>query len=243
MDEPLIQFENIWVKYRVTREKVTSLKEFTIRWLQRRLVYEDFWALKDVSFSLYQGDVLGVIGRNGAGKSTMLKVIARVLHPTRGRVVVRGRLAPLLEMGAGFSYELTGRENIFLNGTLLGYTRKELEELFPSIVEFSELADFIDVPVRNYSTGMVSRLGFAIATCTRPDILLVDEILSVGDSHFRDKCLERMYEYQSKGTTILLVSHNMNTVRTFCKKALWLENGVMKMAGPPDEVVDAYLEK
>jgi ABC-2 type transport system ATP-binding protein len=243
MPKTLLQFEDIWVRYRVTRERVSSIKEFTIRWLQKKLIYEDFWALKGVSFNLNQGDILGIIGRNGAGKSTMLKVIARVLHPTRGRLVVQGRIAPLLELGAGFSYELTGRENVFVNGTLLGYTRSEIEDLYPSIVDFAEIADFIDVPVRNYSTGMVSRLGFAVATCMRPDILLIDEVLSVGDTHFREKCLTRMNEYQRLGTTILLVSHSMSTVKSFCKQVIWLDHGLVKMVGLPDEVIDAYLAK
>ena len=239
---PLIQFEDIWVRYRVLRERVSQIKEFAIRWLQRRLSYNDFWALKGVSFNLYQGDVLGVIGRNGAGKSTMLKVIARVLHPTKGRLIIRGNVAPLLELGAGFSYELTGRENVYVNGTLLGYKRKQIDALFPSIVDFAEIPEFIDSPIRNYSTGMTSRLGFSVATCIRPDILLIDEVLSVGDSHFKQKCLERMHDFQEKGSTILLVSHDMNTVQSFCKTVIWLENGLIRMVGKADEVVSTYLE-
>ena len=242
-NEALIQFQDIWVRYRVLRERYNQIKEFAIRWLQRRLQYNDFWALKGISFNLYRGDVLGVIGRNGAGKSTMLKVIARVLHPTRGRLVIRGNVAPLLELGAGFSYELTGRENVYVNGTLLGNKRKEIDALFPSIVDFAEIPDFIDSPIRTYSTGMTSRLGFSVATCVRPDILLIDEVLSVGDSHFKQKCLDRMYDFQEEGSTILLVSHDMNTVRSFCKTVLWLENGEIRMEGKAEEVVDAYLNK
>lgn len=242
-DDALIQFMDIWVRYRVLHERYNQIKEFAIRWLQRRLVYNDFWALKGISFNLYRGDILGVIGRNGAGKSTMLKVIARVLHPTRGRMIIRGNVAPLLELGAGFSYELTGRENVYVNGTLLGNKRKEIDELFPSIVDFAEIPDFIDSPIRTYSTGMTSRLGFAVATCVRPDILLIDEVLSVGDSHFRKKCLDRMNDFQEKGSTILLVSHDMTTVRSFCKTVIWLDNGLIRMEGNAEEVVDAYLSK
>jgi ABC-2 type transport system ATP-binding protein/lipopolysaccharide transport system ATP-binding protein len=237
----LLYFENISVRYRVMREQLSGFKEFAIRWVQRKVVYDDFWALRDVDFKLQQGDVLGVIGRNGAGKSTMLKVIARVLHPTRGRLVIQGKVAPLLELGAGFSYELTGRENIYLNGALLGHTRREMDELFPEIIAFAEIGDFVDAPIRNYSTGMISRLGFSVATCTRPDLLLVDEVLSVGDSQFREKCLDRMNQFVHQGTTILLVSHDMVTVRSFCKTVLWLEGGVVKMIGAADKVVDAYL--
>jgi ABC-2 type transport system ATP-binding protein/lipopolysaccharide transport system ATP-binding protein len=195
MNDTILRFESISVRYRVMRERLSGLKEFAIRWLQRRVVYDDFWALQNVNFNLQQGESLGVIGRNGAGKSTMLKVIARVLHPTLGRMVIQGKVAPLLELGAGFSYELTGRENIYVNGTLLGNARKKMDVLLPEIVEFSELANFIDVTIRNYSKGMISRLGLSVATCTRPDILLVDEVLSVGDSHLQEKCLVRMNQF------------------------------------------------
>ncbi len=240
-EEPAILFENVSVRYRLPHERVSGLKEYAIRWLQRRLSYQEFWALRGVSFSLRRGEVLGVIGRNGAGKSTMLKVMARVLHPTTGRVVMRGRIAPLLELGGGFHPELTGRENVFLNLALLGLTRRESESLFDSIVDFAEIHDFINAPLRTYSTGMVARLGFSVATSVRPDILLVDEVLSVGDTRFQEKCLERMFSFQSQGTTIVFVSHSLATVESFCDRVLWLDTGQARALGPAPEVIDRYM--
>jgi ABC-type polysaccharide/polyol phosphate transport system ATPase subunit len=239
-NEPVIRFENIAVLYRVPRERVSGIKEYTVRWLQRRLIYEEFWALQDINFEVQRGEVFGVIGRNGAGKSTMLKVMARVLHPTRGRIVMRGKIAPLLELGAGFHPELTGRENIYLNSSLLGHTRKQVDGLFASIVDFAEIGDFIDAPLRTFSTGMVARLGFSVATCMRPDVLLVDEVLSVGDSRFQDKCLERMNAYQKQGTTIVIVSHSMETIRNFCSRALLLDHGRATALGDVVEVIQHY---
>jgi ABC-type polysaccharide/polyol phosphate transport system ATPase subunit len=224
----------------VPRERVSGIKEYTVRWLQRRLIYEEFWALQDINFEVQRGEVFGVIGRNGAGKSTMLKVMARVLHPTRGRIVMRGKIAPLLELGAGFHPELTGRENIYLNSSLLGHTRKQVDGLFASIVDFAEIGDFIDAPLRTFSTGMVARLGFSVATCMRPDVLLVDEVLSVGDSRFQDKCLERMNAYQKQGTTIVIVSHSMETIRNFCSRALLLDHGRATALGDVVEVIQHY---
>jgi ABC-2 type transport system ATP-binding protein len=237
---PVIRFENVAVLYRVPRERVSGIKEYAVRWLQRRLSYEEFWALRDISFEVQRGEVFGVIGRNGAGKSTMLKVMARVLHPTLGRVVMRGKIAPLLELGAGFHPELTGRENVYLNSALLGHTRKQVDDLFPSILDFAEIGDFIDAPLRTYSTGMVARLGFSVATCMRPDILLVDEVLSVGDSRFQDKCLARMNSFQEQGTTIVIVSHSMQTIQNFCTRALWLEQGQPGAIGAVSEVINCY---
>lgn len=239
-NEPVIRFENVAVLYRVPRERVSGIKEYTVRWLQRRLIYEEFWALQDISFEVQRGEVFGVIGRNGAGKSTMLKIMARVLHPTRGRIVMRGKIAPLLELGAGFHPELTGRENIYLNSSLLGHTRKQVDGLFASIVDFAEIGDFIDAPLRTFSTGMVARLGFSVATCMRPDVLLVDEVLSVGDSRFQDKCLERMNSYQKQGTTIVIVSHSMETIRNFCSRALLLDHGRTIALGDVVEVIQNY---
>jgi ABC-type polysaccharide/polyol phosphate transport system ATPase subunit len=238
--DPVIQFEDVSVLYRVPRERVSGIKEFTIRWLQRRLAYEEFWGLRSISFSIERGEVFGVIGRNGAGKSTMLKVMARVLIPKHGRVVMRGKVAPLLELGAGFHPELTGRENIYLNSALLGYTRKQVVALLPSIIDFAEVGDFIDAPLRTYSTGMIARLGFAVATCQRPDILLVDEVLSVGDSRFQDKCLARMNSFQEQGTTTVIVSHSMETIQNFCTRALWLDHGQAGAIGVVAEVIQAY---
>lgn len=240
-DAPAIRFEDVSVRYRLPRERVSGLKEFAIRWLQRRLSYQDFWALRGVSFELRRGEALGVIGRNGAGKSTLLKVMARVLHPTTGRVVMRGRIAPLLELGGGFHPELSGQENVFLNLALLGLTRQESEELFDSIVAFADIREFINAPLRTYSTGMVARLGFSVATSVRPDILLVDEVLSVGDSRFQEKCLERMYTFQSQGTTIVFVSHSLATVESFCDQVLWLDGGRARALGPAQQVIDQYM--
>jgi ABC-type polysaccharide/polyol phosphate transport system ATPase subunit len=240
--EPAICFEGVSVRYRVPRERVSGIKEFAIRWLQRRLAYEEFWALQDVSFQVQRGEVFGVIGRNGAGKSTMLKVMARVLQPTCGRVVMRGRLAPLLELGGGFHSELVGRENVYLNMALLGYTRQQTDALFDSIVDFAEIGDFIDAPLRTFSTGMVARLGFAVATCIRPDILLVDEVLSVGDSRFQEKCLARMNSFQEQGTTIVIVSHSMATIQSFCTRAVLLDHGQIQAKGEVEEVVRVYVQ-
>jgi ABC-2 type transport system ATP-binding protein/lipopolysaccharide transport system ATP-binding protein len=239
--KPVISFENVGVLYRVPKERVSGIKEYAVRLLQRRLTYEEFWALTEISFEVFRGEVFGVVGRNGAGKSTMLKVMARVLHPTRGRVVMRGRVAPLLELGAGFHPELTGRENVYLNSSLLGYTRKQVDSLFPSILEFAEIGDFIEAPLRTYSTGMVARLGFSVATCMRPDILLVDEVLSVGDSRFQEKCLARMNSFQELGTTIVIVTHNMETIKHFCSRALWLDHGQVGAIGTTAEVIKGYI--
>jgi ABC-2 type transport system ATP-binding protein/lipopolysaccharide transport system ATP-binding protein len=240
-DENAITLENISVRYRVPRERLSGIKEYTIRWLQRRIQYDDFWALDDVSFQVKKGEIFGVIGLNGAGKSTMLKVMARVLHPTRGRIVMRGVVAPLLELGGAFHPELTGRENVFLNSALLGRSRKQTEALFDSIVGFSEVGDFIDAPIRTYSTGMLARLGFSVATSIRPEILLVDEVLSVGDSTFQRKCLDRMYSFQDQGTTIVIVSHSMSTLEGFCERAVWLDNGMISAIGDANEIAKKYI--
>ncbi len=242
MAYPVVTFENVSVRYRVPREGVSGIKEFAIRWAQRRLSYENFWALKDISFKIQRGEIFGVIGRNGSGKSTLLKVVARVLTPTRGRVVLRGKVAPLLELGAGFHPELTGRENVFLNSALLGRTKREVLELLPEIIAFAEIGDFIDAPLRTYSTGMVARLGFAVATAVRPEILLVDEVLSVGDAAFQQKCLDRMYSFQEQGTTVILVSHSMSTIDAFCSRAMWLDRGEMRAFGSTHEVIRRYME-
>lgn len=231
---------DVSVRYRVPRERVSGIKEFAIRWLQRRIQYESFWALRGASFEVRRGEVFGVVGRNGSGKSTMLKVMARVLRPTEGRIVTRGRVAPLLELGAGFHPELTGRENIFLNCALLGIPQHQTEELLPSIVEFAELAEFIEAPLRTFSTGMVARLGFSVATAIRPDILLVDEVLSVGDTAFQEKCIDRMNHFVESGTTIIIVSHALQTISSFCHRALWLDHGHVNIVGDVQDVIDAY---
>lgn len=239
----VINFEEVAVRYRVPREGVSGVKEYTIRMLQRRIQFEEFWALKGVSFQVSPGEVFGIIGRNGAGKSTMLKVMARVLQPTRGRVVMRGHIAPLLELGGGFHPELTGRENIYLNMALLGFSNKQTENLFDAIVSFSEIPDFIDAPLRTYSTGMVARLGFSVATCTRPEILLVDEVLSVGDAQFQQKCLDRMEHFKQSGTTIVIVSHSLGTLQTFCDRIMWLNRGEIQAIGEAGEVIEKYIHQ
>lgn len=235
-----VRLEGASVRYRAPSERIRSLKEFAIRRLQRRVEYREHWALRGVSFEVAKGDVFAIIGPNGAGKSTLLKLIARVLRPTEGRVVVRGRVAPLLEFGAGFHSELTGRENLYLNGALLGFTRKQMDEKFERVVDFAELWDFIDAPLRTYSSGMVARLGFAIATDVEPDVLIVDEVLSVGDEAFRRKSSARMRTFHEAGATILLVSHDMDTVKTICQRAAWLDHGRLMTVGPVEEVVEKY---
>ncbi|MBI1761764.1 MAG: ATP-binding cassette domain-containing protein [Acidobacteria bacterium] len=241
--QPIIRLENVSVEYRAPSERITTFKEYAIRLLQRRVQQNQFKALRNVSLDINQGEVFGVIGNNGAGKSTLLKVISRVMKPTGGRVWVKGRVAPLLELGAGFHPELSGRENVFLNGTLLGYKHAEMKELFDSIVDFAELWDFIDAPLRTYSTGMAVRLGFAVATATRPDILIVDEVLSVGDERFQEKCAARMTEYRKGGTTILLVTHASAVIKKICDRAVWLDHGQIGLLGEVHEVVEAYHNK
>lgn len=240
--EPVIKIENVSLRYFVPREQVKSFKEYVIRKAQGKVVYEEFWALKNVTFNINKGEVFGIVGQNGAGKSTLLKLIAKVLKPVSGRVWVKGKVAPLLSVGAGFHQELTGRENIFLNGTLLGFTQKQMEEKFEDIVEFSELRDFIDAPIRTYSSGMVARLGFAVATDSVPDILIVDEALAVGDEAFQAKCFARIKDYQSQGMTTLLVTHGAERVRKLCSRVAWLHKGELKMLGGVTDVMNGYAE-
>jgi ABC-2 type transport system ATP-binding protein len=222
------------------KERIRSMKEYAIRWMQRRIEHHEFWALKNVSLDVYEGEVVGLIGANGAGKSTLLKVISRVLNPTRGRVVIGGRVSPMLELGAGFDPELTGRENVLLNGVILGYSRHEMEGLFEPIVEFAGLGDFIESPLRTYSSGMVARLGFAIATVEQPDILIVDEVLSVGDADFQAKSSERIAQFRNNGATVLMVSHNSAAIEKMCQRAVWLDHGEVKFIGPAAEAVNLY---
>jgi len=235
-----VRLENISVQYRVPHERISSFKEYAIRFLQRRVSYHEFNALEDVNLEVREGECLGIIGRNGAGKSTLLKVVSRVMKPTRGRVWVRGRVAPLLELAAGFHGELTGRENVFLNGTLLGYTRAEMASRFESIVEFAELQEFIDAPLRTYSSGMAARLGFAVATSAQPDVLILDEVLSVGDEQFQEKCKARMDQFRAAGTTILFVAHSTRLIREMCDRAAWLDHGQVRAQGAVDEVIASY---
>jgi ABC-2 type transport system ATP-binding protein len=238
--QTVIRLEDVSVRYRVPSEHIFTFKEYVIRRIQGKISHNDFWALHHVNLEICQGEVFGIIGRNGAGKSTLLKLVARVLRPTQGRVWVLGRVIPLLEVGAGFHPELTGRENIYLNGAILGYTRAEMEEKMPRIIEFSELGGFIEVPMRAYSSGMWARLGFAVATDSQPDILIVDEVLGVGDEAFQRKCAQRIDQYRQQGATILLVSHNAAQVEAMCQRAAWLDHGQLVLSGPAKEVVAAY---
>jgi ABC-2 type transport system ATP-binding protein len=240
-DEGLsVRLEGVAVRYRVPRERIISFKEYAIRSIQRRVVYEDFWALRDITFALRRGDSVGIVGRNGAGKSTLLRVVARVLQPVEGRVRVVGRVAPLLEIGAGFHAELTGRENVFLNATLLGHSQRETEQKLDEIVEFAELRDFIDAPLRTYSAGMQARLGFGVATAWRPDVLLMDEVMAVGDEAFRTKSQARIDQFRERGATVLVVGHNLPLISSTCERALWLHHGRVMSYGPAPAVVDLY---
>ncbi|HSR29113.1 MAG TPA: ABC transporter ATP-binding protein [Anaerolineae bacterium] len=236
----MIQLEDVSVRYRAPQERVGTFKEYAIRRLQRRVRFNDFLALSGISLEIRRGEIFGIIGRNGAGKSTLLKVISRVLVPTGGRVRLRGRVAPLLELGAGFHPELTGRENIFLNGTLLGHSNRDLRSRLESIVEFAELGGFIDAPLRTYSTGMAARLGFSVATAWQPEVLLLDEVLAVGDTAFQEKCYSRMKAYRKSGTTTIMVSHSMDNVRKLCGRAAWLDHGKIMSIGEAKQVVSDY---
>jgi ABC-type polysaccharide/polyol phosphate transport system ATPase subunit len=240
-DPAAIELRGVSVRYRLPRERVASLKEFAIRWAQGRVEYVDLWALTGVSLEVRPGEILGVIGRNGAGKSTLLKTMARVLHPTSGRVIVRGRVAALLDLGAGFHAELTGRENVYLYGTLLGHTHAEVDAVLDDVVGFAEIEAFIDAPLRTYSTGMVARLGFAVATCRFAEVLLIDEVLAVGDASFQEKCLRRMDDYRRRGAAMVFVSHSARTVEVTCDRVLWLDHGLARGQGLPARVVSDYL--
>ena len=237
---PIIRARDLSIRYRMADQRIPSLKEYVIARLRRKISHRDFWALRDVSFDLPKGEVLGIVGHNGAGKSTLLKLVARILQPTSGTIEVNGRVVPMLELGSGFDPELSGRENIFLNGAILGYSRAFLQSKYDDILAFSELQDFIEVPVRNYSSGMKMRLAFSIATLVRPEILIVDEVLSVGDAAFRAKSLARMMELMRGGTTVLFVSHSIRQIRDLCTRVLWLDHGRAKMCGPTKDVCDAY---
>lgn len=236
----MIKAENISVRYMMTYDRIKSMKEYLVQLVKGKIRYEEFWALKGVSFEIKKGEVLGIIGHNGAGKSTLLKVISGILKPTEGSVQVGGVVVPMLELGSGFDFDLTGRENIFLNGAILGYSEQFLKDKYDEIVEFSELGRFIEVPLRNYSSGMVMRLAFSIATVVNPDILIVDEILAVGDAEFQEKSKKRMLELMGGGTTVLFVSHALGQIREMCDKVLWLEHGQVKMYGDTQTVCDAY---
>ena len=236
----MIKAENVSVKYLMAYDRIKSMKEYLVQLVKGNIQYEECWALQDVSFEVKKGEVLGIIGHNGAGKSTLLKVISGILKPTSGGVQVNGTVVPMLELGSGFDFDLTGRENVFLNGAILGYPEQFLKEKYGEIVEFSELGQFIDVPLRNYSSGMVMRLAFSIATVVQPDILIVDEILAVGDADFQEKSKRRMLELMGGGTTVLFVSHSLGQIQEMCDRVLWLEKGRLKMAGKTETVCAMY---
>lgn len=240
MKEKVIQVRNVSMHFNLMTERVDSIKEYVLKLIKGKLLYNDFIALHDVSFDIYKGDILGLIGLNGAGKSTLLKILAGVLKPTIGTVQVKGRIAPLIEVGAGFDPELTARENIFLNGAILGYSRQFLESKFDEILDFAELRDFVDVPVKNFSSGMYARLGFAIATMVEPDILIVDEVLSVGDFRFQEKCEKRIREMIGHGVTIILVSHDSKLIKEMCSRVIWLEHGAIRKMGSTESICDEY---
>lgn len=236
----MIDVRDITMRYSINADRVTSLKEYVIKLLKKDLTYEYFTALNGVSFSVKKGEVLGLIGHNGAGKSTILKVISGIVKPTEGSVHVYGNVVPMLELGSGFDMEMTGRENIFLNGAILGYSEKFLNERYDEIVEFAEIGQFIDIPLRNYSSGMIARLAFSIATVVEPEILIVDEVLSVGDANFQEKSKKRMMELMSGGTTVLFVSHGLAQIRELCDHVVWMDHGKVKMYGETQTVCDAY---
>ena len=238
--EPIIKVDNVSMCFNLSKEKHESLKEYFLAMVQGRLQYDEFYALKDVSLDIMPGDFYGLVGLNGSGKSTLLKTIAGVYKPSKGKVTVNGTIAPLIELGAGFDMDLTARENIYLNGTVLGFSPKYLDEKFDEIVEFSELQNFLDVPLKNYSSGMVARLAFAVATMTKPDILIADEILSVGDFLFQEKCEKRMAELLSGGTTVILVSHSIDQIERMCNKVAWLDHGHLRRLGPTAEITAEY---
>lgn len=236
----MIEVHDVSMRFRLTDDKIVSLKEFVTRKISRNIKVTDFWALRNASFDIYKGEVVGIIGNNGAGKSTILKVISGILKPTEGSVTCRENIVPMLELGSGFDFDLTGKENIFLNGAILGYTEEFLNEKYQAILEFSELGNFINVPIRNYSSGMLARLAFSVAAMVNPQILIVDEILSVGDADFQEKSRARMMKLMSGGTTVLFVSHSLDQIRDMCDRVVWLEHGKVRMVGSAKEVCDAY---
>ncbi len=239
----VIKVTNATVRFNKATESYNGLKEYVIKMLKGELMFQEFLALKDINLEIRKGEAWGFIGTNGSGKSTLLKLICGIVKPYKGKVEVEGSIAPLIELGAGFDPDLTARENIFLNGALLGHKKSFMQQHFDEIIEFSELQDFIDVPVKNFSSGMAARLGFSIATIVQPDILIVDEVLAVGDSAFQEKCKNRMEEMLSSGVTLLFVSHSIEQVKTLCKKAIWIDKGVARAYGDIDDVVRQYEER
>lgn len=243
MSKVVLKVDHVGMRFNLSKEKVDNLKEYVIKLIKRELKFQEFWALKEVSFELKKGERLGILGFNGAGKSTLLKVVSGVLKPTEGTVDIKGRIVPLLELGAGFDQQYTGKENIFLYGAMLGYSKEFLQEKYEEIIEFSELGDFINVPIKNYSSGMKARLGFSIATIVEPDILILDEVLSVGDAKFRKKSENKIKSMMDKGITVLFVSHSLDQVKRLCDKAILLEHGHIIASGTVEHVSKIYEEK
>ena len=239
-DTAIIDVDHVSMRFDLAQERFSGLKDMVIMFAKGRLKFNRFFALKDVSLTIQRGESWALIGKNGCGKSTLLKVISGIYDPTEGKLTRRGSIAPLIELGAGFDMELTASENLYLNGAVLGYNRKFMKEHFDEIIDFAELWDFVDVPVKNFSSGMVARLGFAIATVVSADILVIDEILAVGDANFQKKCFRRMQDIKDKGATILFVSHDIHQVKRMCQKAAWLDHGVVQKIGDVQEVCDAY---
>lgn len=239
--QTVIRVEGAAVRFNLSREKVDNLKEYAVKFFKKELFFQEFFALEDIRLEIKKGESWGLIGNNGAGKSTLLKLISGILKPYRGKVQVLGKLSPLIELGAGFDAEMTARENIYLNGAVLGYSQRFMQEHFEEIVDFAEIGKFLDVPIKNFSSGMTARLGFSVATIVKPDILIVDEVLSVGDYSFQKKCEKRMDELLCGGATLLYVSHSIDSVRELCNQAAWLENGCIRLQGEVQKVCDAYL--
>lgn len=239
----MIDVDHVTIRFNLSSQKVDNLKEYLVKLVKHELMFQEFLAVKDVSFQVHKGEAWGLIGANGSGKSTMLKAISGIMKPYKGTVTVNGSVAPLIELGAGFDPECTARENIYLNGCVLGHSEKFMREHFDEIVEFAEIGQFLDSPIKNFSSGMKARLGFSVATMIKPDILIVDEVLAVGDYKFQQKCMKRMRELLDGGTTLLFVSHNTDQVRNLCDHAVWLDHGVARMQGEVNEVCNAYMEE
>ena len=243
MSNTIIEVKDVSMKFNMSKERVDNIKEYFVKLLKHQLFYNEFIALHDITFNVNRGDVFGIVGLNGSGKSTLLKIISGILKPSIGSVDIKGSISPLIELGAGFDFDLTARENVILNGLVLGYNRYDIEEKMDEIIEFSELQEFMDVAVKNFSSGMVARLGFAIATAVMPDILIVDEILSVGDFLFQEKCEKRIKKMMDAGTTVLIVSHSLEQIERLCTRVLWLDKGQMIALGETDEVCMEYKQK
>ncbi|MBS4931091.1 MAG: ABC transporter ATP-binding protein [Clostridiales bacterium] len=238
----IIILQDVGIKFKLDKNKTSSLKEFAIKKFKKQLQYNEFWALKNINLDIKKGEIIGILGRNGAGKSTLLKVISGIMKPTEGEINIFGSVVPMLELGAGFDFELSGRENIFLNGAILGYSEEFLNNNYDNIIEFSELGQFIDNPIKTYSSGMLMRLAFSIATVVNPDILILDEILAVGDIGFQEKSRNKMLEMINSGITVLFVSHMIEQIQEMCDRVIWLENGKIKEIGETDSICKKYVE-